>query len=76
MVAILERRGLVERVPDPADGRAKLVRLTESGRQLVRTAVKVIADIEQEWTDRWRANGLTCDLREPLDGALRDDASG
>ena len=76
VVAILERRGLVERVPDPADGRAKLVRLTESGRNLVRTAVKVIADIEREWTDRWRANGLTCDLRQPLAGALREDVPG
>jgi DNA-binding MarR family transcriptional regulator len=27
----LERDGLVERTPDPADGRAKLVRLTEEG---------------------------------------------
>jgi predicted transcriptional regulator len=76
VVAILERRGLVERVPDPADGRAKLVRLTDTGRQLVRAAVKVIGDIEQEWTDRWRANGLTCDLHQPLDGALRDNERG
>ena len=27
----LEQRGYVERVPDPADGRAKIIRLTERG---------------------------------------------
>ncbi|ETK31663.1 MarR family transcriptional regulator [Microbispora sp. ATCC PTA-5024] len=31
VVADLERRGLVERVPHPGDRRAKLVRLTEAG---------------------------------------------
>ena len=31
LVAALEREGLVERVPDPADGRARLIRLTPGG---------------------------------------------
>jgi len=34
----MERDGLVERVPDPADGRRTLVRLTGAGRRLVTTA--------------------------------------
>jgi hypothetical protein len=71
VVGELERRGFVERVPDPADGRARLVCLTAEGRRLVRTAVTVIAAIERDWTKRWREHGLTCDLRLPLDGALR-----
>src|SRR6187200_2763434 len=29
----LEARGYVERVPDPEDGRAKIIRLTERGRE-------------------------------------------
>src|SRR6266498_3789818 len=29
----LEQRGYVERVPDPDDGRAKIIRLTERGRE-------------------------------------------
>lgn len=34
----LEKRGLIERVPDPKDGRAKLSRLTEAGHELIETA--------------------------------------
>ena len=34
----LEKRGLVERYPDPNDSRAKLARLTDEGSVLVRTA--------------------------------------
>lgn len=72
VVAVLERRGYVVRLPDPADGRAKLVRLTESGSRLVRTAVAVIAEIEEEWSQRWRVHGLGDDLRTALHGALAD----
>src|SRR6185436_3726182 len=31
LVTALERKGLVERVPDPADGRARLIRFTPRG---------------------------------------------
>ena len=72
VVAELERRGYVERIADPTDGRARLVRLTESGRTLVRAAIKHVYAIEFEWTARWRAHGLTGDLRTALIGALRD----
>lgn len=37
----LEKRGLVERYPDPNDSRAKLARLSEDGETLVRTARNV-----------------------------------
>jgi DNA-binding HxlR family transcriptional regulator len=70
VVAELERRGFVERVADPVDGRARLVRLTPEGRRLVRAAVAAIRAIERDWTTRWHTHGLTCDLRRPLDGAL------
>ena len=71
VVAELEQRGYVDRVPDPDDRRARLVRLTPRGRQLVRTAVTAIDSIEREWMKRWRTHGLTGDLRRPLDEALR-----
>ena len=32
LVTALEREGLVERVPDPADGRASLIRFTRKGQ--------------------------------------------
>jgi len=72
VIAVLVQRGYVERIPDPDDRRAKLVRLTNSGRQLVRAAIGVIDAIEREWTQRWQSHGLTCDLRRPLVGALQD----
>lgn len=33
IVAALEQRGLIERTPDPEDGRRQLISLTETGRQ-------------------------------------------
>ena len=45
----LERLGYVERVPDPADGRAKIIRLTEAGWEAGRTAARIFADIERRW---------------------------
>jgi DNA-binding MarR family transcriptional regulator len=72
VVAELEQRGYVERAPDPDDGRARLVRLTDAGRDVVRAGLEAIDGIERDWTTSWRANGLTCDLRVPLERTLRD----
>jgi DNA-binding MarR family transcriptional regulator len=52
LVAHLERLGYVERVPDPSDRRAKLVRATPRGKQLYTIAREVVAEIEAEWTKR------------------------
>src|SRR3954454_23267298 len=38
LVVILEQRGWIERRPDPADRRARLVCLTREGRKLARAA--------------------------------------
>jgi DNA-binding MarR family transcriptional regulator len=52
MVDHLEGRGYAARVPDPGDGRAKLVELTERGRAAAVTAGRVAAAIEREWAAR------------------------
>lgn len=52
LVAHLERHGYVERIPDPDDRRAKLVRATERGRDVYAVAREVVAEIEHEWTER------------------------
>jgi DNA-binding MarR family transcriptional regulator len=52
LVTHLERLGYVERVPDPSDRRAKLVRATPRGRELYVIARQVVAEIEAEWTQR------------------------
>lgn len=48
----LEEAGYVERVPDPADGRAKIIRLTERGWELRRTADEIVVRMEEECTRR------------------------
>src|SRR5215207_7012816 len=71
LVAELEDRGIVERVADPSDRRARLVRLTDDGREIVRAALKQIAAIEEKWRRRWREAGLQGDPRAALEAALR-----
>lgn len=45
----LEEQGYVERVPDPADRRAKIIRLTERGKDVERAAREILRGIEAEW---------------------------
>jgi DNA-binding MarR family transcriptional regulator len=52
LVAHLERHGYVERVPDPADRRAKLVRATDRGREVYAIARAVVAELEAEWASK------------------------
>jgi DNA-binding MarR family transcriptional regulator len=52
LVAHLERHGYVERLADPGDRRAKLVRATRRGAEVYAIAREVVADIEAEWTRR------------------------
>ena len=49
LVNDLERLGYVKRIPDPADGRAKLVCLTDRGTRAQEAARKIIVEIEQDW---------------------------
>lgn len=44
----LELQGYLERVPDPADGRAKIVRFTERGRGLLDDGLSIVREIEAE----------------------------
>ena len=51
LVDQLERGGYVERVPDPSDARARLVRIAERGRQAIPLAAKIVSEVEAEWTE-------------------------
>jgi DNA-binding MarR family transcriptional regulator len=51
LVDSLQALGYLERRPDPADGRAKLVCLTEAGRGAIGEGRKLIAGIEADWGD-------------------------
>ena len=65
LVAHLERHGYAERVPDPADRRAKLVRPTALGDEVYAIARKVVAELEQRLVGRLGADGVA-KLRERL----------
>ena len=49
LVDDLERLGYIERRPDPRDGRAKLVCLTDTGWRAVRQGRGIIEGIEADW---------------------------
>ncbi|MGC5583874.1 MarR family winged helix-turn-helix transcriptional regulator [Ornithinimicrobium sp. W1679] len=65
LVAALEREGLVERVPDPTDGRSRLIRFTRRGSAATRRAQEVVAGVEREWEEHLGAE-LTAHLRTAL----------
>jgi DNA-binding MarR family transcriptional regulator len=86
----LEGVGIVERTPDPADGRASLVRLTATGRSTMQAAFERrfqrIHAVLQHWSDDDRAQlqslltRLAADLasaneRESLDLLSRNETS-
>ena len=72
LVAALERAGYVERRPDPADARARLVVLTAKGRRAVRQALTEIAAIEAAWEARLARAGFDVELRALLEAGLAE----
>jgi DNA-binding MarR family transcriptional regulator len=73
LVEQLEATGYVERVPDPADGRARLVRLTVRADRVVSTANAEVERVLREWADHvgtdrlQQAYDTLLDLRELTD---------
>jgi DNA-binding MarR family transcriptional regulator len=66
----LQRLGIVERRPDPRDGRAKLICLTDGGRAAMRTAQRVIGEIESGYARRVGAERFE-EAAQTLDALLR-----
>jgi DNA-binding MarR family transcriptional regulator len=62
----LAHLGYVERIPDPADRRAKLIRLTSKGEVARGVGANLFAEIEARWADRYGADRLA-DLRTLLE---------
>jgi DNA-binding MarR family transcriptional regulator len=52
LVEQLEKAEYVERVPDPSDGRARLVRLTPRLQRVAEVADAEVARVLAEWADR------------------------
>lgn len=53
VVSELERAGYVERVPDPQDGRAKIIRLTERGEAAWTYGQNLIRSVREQWGERY-----------------------
>ena len=62
----LERRGFVERLPDPDDRRGVIVELTESGREVVDAAVEANTVSDRQLMERFDPQEI-----EALEGLLR-----
>jgi DNA-binding MarR family transcriptional regulator len=73
----LEDKGIVERTPDPADGRASLVRLSDEGHRIMQAAFRRrfqrIQQVLEPWSQRDRdqlhklLTRLAADLRDAND---------
>ena len=74
VVSELELRDYLERVPDPSDGRAKIIRLTERGREAQALGREIIDEIEQEWAERFGAERVAA-LRDALEAVTAEKLS-
>jgi DNA-binding MarR family transcriptional regulator len=64
-VSELEKLGYLERLPDPSDGRAKIIKLTDFGVDAVVKGRRVFAQIEAEWAEQLGPE-LVATLREAV----------
>ena len=71
----LERAGYAERVPDPADGRASIVRVSTTGHdalERIRAARRALFDtLVADWSDKERTTFTT--MAERLTAALTEE---
>lgn len=75
----LARLGYVERVADEADGRAKLIRLTPRGMDVLTRSAAIFDDLRDEWVrvlGPAQVGALEEALRTVVPGGVRVDAVG
>jgi DNA-binding MarR family transcriptional regulator len=66
MVDDLVSLGYVERAPDPADRRAKLICLTERGKEAQSVGFELFAKVEERWAERYGTESFA-QLRQLLE---------
>ncbi len=67
LVVYLERRGYVERLPDPRDGRAKIVVPTEAGLRWIEAVAERVGEIEDALAERMGGQERLEELAEALE---------
>ena len=67
IVAALEQRGLIERTPDPEDGRRQVISLTKAGRQR--------AESDRQVREEWLARAIHESYSEPERHTILDALS-
>ncbi len=65
--------GYVERTPDPADRRAKLICLTERGKQAQGVGAGLFAEVERRWAERYGEERFA-ELRTLLEEIVAEEA--
>ena len=70
LVDYLEANGYLERVRDPRDGRALLVRRTKKGWRVNQTARKLVGEVQADWAGRIGEDRMA-QLRELLGDLVR-----
>jgi DNA-binding MarR family transcriptional regulator len=70
LVAYLEQRGYVERLPDPRDGRARIVVWTEAGRRWTEAAAERLGEIEDALAERLGGQERLEELAGSLEGLM------
>jgi DNA-binding MarR family transcriptional regulator len=78
LVDYLEGHGFLERLPDPRDKRALIVRRTEKGWRVNQTARRLVEEIQADWAERIgsEAMGELLDLLQQLSQSLDFEYSG
>jgi DNA-binding MarR family transcriptional regulator len=72
VVSELEQAGYVERVPDPSDGRAKIIRLTKRGEDAWNMGWSILNDIRGRWEERYGKERVAT-MVELLGEIVRDE---
>lgn len=75
VVVELERLGYVHRVPDPTDGRAKTIRLTQRGQAGYMRARELFEEVENDWAEQVGKELMAC-LREAAERIIALERDG
>jgi DNA-binding MarR family transcriptional regulator len=72
VVSELEKAGYVERVPDPSDGRAKIIRLTKRGEAAWELGWSILREVRGRWEERYGKERVAT-MVGLLDEIVRDE---